>query len=237
MRWLLGLVLGLTLGISPAVAGMTAKEAAEKLEQSVVAVTYKGDTICTAAKIGPGQFLTALHCLAKGEKLVMPNGRILKIRSALVGFEGKPMTHGVSGRDEDWAILNTTDDDQYVPALELACTEEAYLGQAVAYMGFPWPTQLMFGLGHVTTVAPMDVNGPNMDIGTDVPAAPGASGSPVISMDTGKILGVLTEGIRGAHREVFVVGIESVKNMDACAGAGVAAVAALKAPSADALEK
>jgi V8-like Glu-specific endopeptidase len=236
MRWLLGLVL-VILGISPAAAGLTAKEAAEKLGKSVVAVTYKGDTICTAAKIGPSQFLTAGHCLISGEKLTMPNGRILKIKSVLAAFEEKATVGGVSGRDEDWAVLNTVEDDASVVPLELGCAEEPYLGQEIAYAGFPYPTQYALGLGRVTSIKPVLGGRNNLDYAMDVHAAPGASGSAVISLDTGKVVGVLTEGVP-ARTGFFMVGFESIKNTDMCAGiAGTAAVVAKAAPTADALEK
>jgi V8-like Glu-specific endopeptidase len=215
---------------------LTASEAAKLLQAAVVAVNYSGKTICSAAKIGPTQYLTAQHCLAFGEKVELPNGRLLKIVSILTSLEEKAaVKDSGSSRGEDWAIFNVAEEDNSVTALELGCTEELYLGQGIAYAGYPFPTQFAFGTGHITGVMPLlrEVGGGN-DFQTDVHAAPGASGSAVISLDTGKIVGILTEGVP-SRIGFFMVGMESVKSLDACS----TATAATKpvAPTADALAK
>jgi V8-like Glu-specific endopeptidase len=219
---------------APTNAPLTSKEVAEKLGKSVVALTDYSGAYCSAAKIGPKQFLTALHCVGYGDKVTLSNGRILKIKSVLAGLQEKPSAYNVSGRDEDWAIINTKDDDDTVVALEIGCSEEVYLGQEIAYAGFPHPTQYALGFGKITTVKPVLGGRNNLDYGMDVHAAPGASGSAVISVDTGKVIGILTEGI-AARTGFFMVGLESVKNMDVCETAP--APATPKAPTADALEK
>lgn len=205
-----------------AVKPLTVREAAEKLQKSVAAVTYRSQTICSAAKIGPGQFLTAFHCLQWGETITLQNGRILKIKSVLATMQPKPVdtaNKAKKERDEDWAILNTVDDDESVVALELGCNDTPYLGMQVAYAGFPAPTQYAYGSGHITSVFPMDGTSNNLDYAMDVHAAPGASGSAVISMDTGRVIGILTEGVP-SRVGFYMVGIESVKNLDAC-GPGI----------------
>jgi S1-C subfamily serine protease len=223
----------LTLAVSPALA-LTPKEVAEKLGASVVGITYKGQTICSAAKIGPAQFLTAQHCLMMGEAVKLPSGRLLRIKSILTSFETKKQVESSArDRQEDWAILNTVEDDLLMPALELGCEEEVYLTQEVAYAGFPYPTQYALGFGRVTSLKPTYPTGNNLDYIMDVHAAPGSSGSAVISVDTGRVIGILTEGVF-AKIGAFMVGFESVKNLDQC---GAPAQQIVKAPTADALEK
>jgi V8-like Glu-specific endopeptidase len=214
---------------------LTIPAAAQWLQQSVVAVTYRGDNICSAAKIGPGQFLTAFHCLNGGIKIETQKGRILKIKSVLAAFEEKKPKAGRGDRDEDWAIINTVEDDESVMTLDLGCDEKLYLGQGIAYAGYPYPTQYAFGVGHITGLLPL-VRGGNHDFQTDVHAAPGASGSAVISLDTGRIIGVLTEGVP-SQAGFFMVGMESVTSLDACDGMEMAVIPSAAGPTADALEK
>ena len=214
---------------------LTARQVAETLGNTAVAVTYQGSTICTAARIGPSQFLTAKHCLVDGQAIELPNGRRLKVKSALVAQEIKDSVAGRAGRDEDWAIINTVEDEPTVQILVLACGEEPYLGQEVAYAGFPHPTQYALGLGRVTSIKPVLERANNLDYVMDVAAAPGASGSPVISLDTGAVIGILTEGVFSRFGP-FMVGFESIQNLDACEGFTPADTPS-GLPSADAMEK
>lgn len=192
------------------------KHIAEVLSNSVVAVIYKSGIMCSASKIGPHTFLTARHCVEAGETLRLSGGRTLHIQSVLIAQQEKPRIGTVSGRHEDWAVLNTVEDDDAVASLQLACGETPYLGQELAYAGYPDPTQFSIGFGRITTVQPMNNGANGADYGMDVHAAPGASGSPILSLDTGKVIGILTEGISNSRVGAFMVGFESVAGMDAC---------------------
>lgn len=206
-------LLTIGMGIPPYAnaAELTPKEAATKLGESVVAIVQGSDTICSASKIGSHQYLTAGHCVDSEFHIYTQNKKSLYFKSVIETLQKKD-----AKRNEDWAILNTVEDDDAVKPLTLACKEEIYLGQGVAYAGYPDPTQYAFGTGHVVTIKPTTHTPNNMDIGMDVAAAPGASGSAVISMDTGEVVGILTEGIPGERVGFWLVGFESIKNLDLC---------------------
>lgn len=215
------LVALLALGVSPYASAteLTPKDAAALLGKSVVAVSENGtDNNCTATKIGDHQFLSANHCTNMANPvLILQSGERYHVKSALVAAQQKKDSFSVGRiRDEDWAIFNTVEDDKDMPAMKIGCTEEPYLGMAVAYAGFPYPTQYAFAMGHITTLKPVLGGHNNADYGMDVHASPGSSGSAVISMDTGNVIGILTEGIMEDRAGVFMLGFESVKNMDAC---------------------
>lgn len=219
-KWIMPVTVALFLigmnGYAPA-AELTPKEAAALLGKSVVSVSENGvDNNCTATKIGDHQFLTAKHCIMDA-KIILQTGQIFHVKSAVVAMQEKKDIRSVGRtRHEDWGIYNTVEDDTNMPAMKLACTEDVYLGQAVAYAGFPYPTQYSFAMGHVTSLKSVLSAGNNLDYAMDVHASPGSSGSAVISMDTGNIIGILTEGIMEDRAGVFMIGMESIKNLDAC---------------------
>lgn len=204
----------LTLGLG-AQAEMTTKEAADLLSPSVFsfATTRSGDAFCTATKIGPKEYLTALHCAMSLEthwRLESVEGEYAFIRSVTASVGEK------SGRGklrEDWAVLNATAENE-APALPLGCSDPHYVGESVAYMGFPQGLVRAFGRGYVST---MKGTRNNADIFVDLPAAPGASGSAVISLDNGHIMGVLTEGVLNTRTtEFYMIGLESIEHLDQC---------------------
>ena len=203
------LVLLLSLFIpTPASAELTPKEAANLLINSVVELNNKS---CTAAKIGPYQYLTAKHCVSSKMKLASKSYSMWA-KSVLMAWQDKAK----GNRKEDWAIINTATDTDDIKALTLGCNEEIYLGMRVAYAGYPNPTEFSFGMGAVTSLLPSRNRKNNLDYMMDVHAAPGASGSPVISMETGYIIGILTEGVINGRIGAFMVGFESIKGLDLC---------------------
>ncbi len=213
--------LGVALLTAPAQGAPLAlvTRAAELLSASVVRMTVGGSNLCSASKIGPATFLTAAHC-ARG---LRDNYRIERSGSRW-GYQFiKSITITVSEkkngrRSEDWAVLHASTEDEEITALELACSEEIYLGMPVAYAGFPAEVDFAFGIGYVASVNRVDNSGRNdADFVVDLQAAPGASGSPVISLVSGKIIGILTEGVFSG-RVPFLVGIESIKGLDLCDG-------------------
>jgi hypothetical protein len=82
-------------------------------------------------------------------------------------------------------------------------------------MGFPESMDRAFGKGYISTLEQGEQN--NADFFIDVPVAPGASGSAIISLETGHIIGVLTEGVVNTRtREFYLTGVESIEHLDAC---------------------
>lgn len=195
---------------------MTPADAAKLLVSSVVEMSIGSRGVCTASKIGPSTFLTAAHCARRlSDNFRLNHGWDYQyIKEITIAVSGKPD----GSRKEDWAILHTTFENKELKSLQIGCNEKVYLGMPVAYAGYPGPVDFAFGLGYVTSVNKITKSGSNADFLIDVQAAAGASGSPVISLDTGRIIGILTEGIRTPARGFFLVGIESIRSLNLCDG-------------------
>lgn len=204
--------------LTPARAGepLTTRQAAELLTASVVEMTTGGAQNCTASKIGPATFLTAAHCArALRDNYRVEHGYAYQyIKSITITVSEKDYQ-----RTEDWAVLHATTVNEDLKTLSLGCTEDIYLGMPVAYAGFPGPVDFAFGVGHVASTKKMRNSNNGADFAIDVQAAPGASGSPIISLDTGSIIGVLVEGIYAQRAGAFLVGVESIRSLDLCEGA------------------
>lgn len=198
---------------------LTIRESAVLLSSSVVRLSrsfggsYNYSSICTASKIGKMAFLTARHCVSN----LSANYRVEKdfeyqyVKTLIVTVSSKRRN-----RKEDWAILKMTSENTKLWSLKIGCTEDIYLGMPVAYAGYPEPIDFAFSSGQVTSINPSNARNANADFTVDLAAAPGASGSPVISLDTGNIIGILTEGVYSRRIGAFMVGIESIRNIDLC---------------------
>lgn len=197
-------------------AEMPTSEAAKLLDKSVVEMTIDGKPHCTAAKIGPAEFLTAGHCVRglKSDYRLLAQANTETVISVTTGVARKDQN-----RTEDWALLHTATPNDSWDALALGCDEEPYLGMPIAYMGYPSGVQRMFAVGYISSLTPRENNRKpigNSDYIVDLTGAPGASGSPIISLETGHIIGILTEGVIDRNVGVFAVGIESIKWLDRC---------------------
>ncbi len=215
-KFFVTLIMSLAL-LSSAHAEMTPKEAAVHLEKSVVALKKSwGDPFCTGFKIDVKTYLTANHCarsIDSNTRLVSNfSNDYLYVRSVIRTTQEK----NSGNRDEDWAILNTSTENEELSSLVLGCDEEVYLGMPIAYAGYPAPMDFAFGIGTVMSLNKVSNSRNDLDFIVDVQAAPGASGSPIISLDTGNVIGVLTEGVSSSRRGAFGVGIEHIANLDIC---------------------
>ncbi len=215
-KLLLSLVLSL-IALGSVHAEMTPKEAALHLEKSVVALKKSwGDPFCTGFKIDVKTYLTAGHCtrsIDSNTRLVSNYSHdYLYVRSFIRTTQEK----NSGNRDEDWAILNTSAENEELFSLDLGCDEEVYLGMPIAYAGYPAPMDFAFGIGTVMSLNKVSNNLNDLDFIVDVQAGPGASGSPIISLDTGNVIGVLTEGVYASRAGAFGVGIEHIANLDIC---------------------
>ena len=187
---------------------------AEKLEASVVEMTKGGSPACTATKIAPSRFLTARHCVSSiGTNFRLEFGlRYMWPKSVLISLEEK-----LSSGREDWAVLITSEVNDEIAVMELACDEDVYLGMPVAILGFSFPTAPSFSVGIVASLEKMRAKGSDADFVIDVQAGPGSSGTAVVSMDTGKIIGVLIEGVfRSSGQGAFFVGVQTISETDMC---------------------
>lgn len=191
---------------------LTVPEAAKLLSPSVFSFGTNRDTFCTATKIGPREYLTALHCaydLETNWRLESVDGEYAFIRSVLASVSEK-----TDERREDWAILIASSEND-APAMMLGCGDPHWVGEPVAYMGFPEGLERAFGAGYISTMKKGSRN--NADIFVDLPVAPGASGAAVISLTNGYIMGVLTEGVLNTRTtEFYMTGVETIESTDQC---------------------
>jgi V8-like Glu-specific endopeptidase len=198
---------------------MTSADAAKLLTGSVVQMSVGNRGICTASKISPSTFLTAAHCarsLSDDFRLIhnIDTWSYQFIKSITITVAEKED----GKRKEDWAILHTETENKDLAALQIGCNEKVYLGMPVAYAGYSNPVDFAFSVGYVASVNKITKSGSNSDFLIDVQASAGASGSPIISLDTGRIIGILIEGIRTPQRGFFLVGIESIRSLSLCDG-------------------
>ena len=183
----------------------TPAEMAIKLNASTA--EYGG---CTASKIGEQMWLTAKHCV-RSSRIETETGYLYP-RSVTLAWQDK-----TGGRKEDWAIVNTATADRSIPALQLGCNDSVYPGMPVAYLGFPGKTDRAFIMGYVSTMRQVRNGGANgADWVLDLPVAGGASGAAIVSMHTGHIIAIVTEGVTSARTGFFLAAAESVKNLDWC---------------------
>lgn len=205
-------VVALGLAAPAAAESLTPKDAAEMLTGAAVEVLHGNRVVCSGAKIGEKQFLTAKHCLGRDMK-VRWDYSTHAVRSVLMGIGDDEDEKGY-----DWAVLNTFTDSDKIDTLAISCDEEPYLGMPVAYMGFPIPfTEPAFFTGHVASVDPIGRSYYNHNFAVTANAAPGSSGSGIISMDTGFVIGVLTEGVlRDRFYGLIATGIDTFPKEDLC---------------------
>lgn len=197
----------------PAVA-QSPRDVATRLGESVVELTRAGNPTCTATKIGPTKFLTAKHCVT---------GLDTNFRLEF-GFDYSwpksvtiPIDKKSDGRAEDWATLTTFQDVPKIKIMELGCLEEIYLGMPVAFLGFSYPTAPSFSMGMVSSVEKTRNSSLNSDFTVDVQAGPGASGSSIMSVKSGRIIGVLVEAVMAQRgMGMILVGVQAIRYTDMC---------------------
>ena len=202
--------------IGAAAADISVKEAVSSLSSSTVVLESNGSKVCTASKIGPSTYITAGHCIwgATDSKF--------RINKDYDYHYVKSVTFSVlSNNDgasyEDWAILNTSSDNKDRPALVVSCEDEPRLGLPVATMGYPNPAKKeVFGMGYISSIGSIDSYSSNTEIIVDVPGNPGASGSPIISMESGKVVGILIEIAVGHAIGSTMTGITSIDTVGLC---------------------
>jgi len=193
---------------------LTAHEAFEVLDKSVVEFTkYPGKTMCTATAIAPRTFLTAGHCI-KGEAtfIVDQYGNEFKVSSVTVGVG---MKEDYPGLQKDWAIVHT---DLYVPGISyvaIGCDETLYVGMPVAYLGYPYPLNRHLGVGIISSIIEPDIITSNTAMAS-FNASSGASGSAVISLDTGNIIAILTTILTPPPGILLATGLEPISETDYC---------------------
>ena len=198
-----------------AIEPFTNKQAYDLLYSSVAKLRQNGKDACTAFKIGPKRYMTASHCVG-GFPLSAPilsifieEGYVIEqVRSFVISNQKKK-----GGKLEDWAVLNLVDDTDQI-ALILSCTHKVSPSEGVATYGYPGMSHPQFSTGMVTGMGP-HTSGHGSEIIVNLHVDGGASGSPVISLKTGGVIGVLTEGIPGRFGQIGT-GLERITGVDEC---------------------
>lgn len=170
---------------------------------SVVELQGNNKTLCTATQIGDTVFLSAGHCFGMANSTHIRKGdEVREIKSKHFKFEP----------GSDWAVFYTDEPIEGNKNLPLACEEEVYVTMDIATLGHPAPFLYDYIEGKVTgnTLRPRKGKEPGSDYFSDVMTGGGASGSSVVSMDTGGIVGVLVEGFFNNLRTSFRMGFQEI---------------------------
>lgn len=194
---------------SQAEAPESATGTAEHLSSAAVYLDLGGIGHCSAAKIAPRTFLTAGHCVRQWPTyMALQWGEYTaSVQSVLVSRQ--PKDGGM--HNEDWAVLFTKYENPAIKALELNCSGAPYLGQPVAYVGYPNVLNLTFGVGNVTSTDPTRTGDGESDFWVNIPAAGGASGSALVDRSTNKVIGIMIEMLGE-----FMTGVQDIRDTDMC---------------------
>lgn len=200
---------------------LTVKGAAALLSPSVFELKKDGKFHCTASLIGPRQALTARHCVsdATSKYVIERESQKFYPRSVLTSLQDGSPRDGL----EDWAILNLATPAASVPTLTLGCSDDVYVGLPVAYFGHPAPFKSIFRVGYVTsletrTALPGGRKLP-FDVQTSLQVSGGGSGSAVLNLETGRVIGVMTHftaAPRSGSGTLFGSGFQAITGTDFC---------------------
>jgi hypothetical protein len=207
---------------------LSIKEAFTSLDESVLKMEHRGDKVCSASKIGPRSFLTARHCVVDLAAIMPNKERTVRLQRSKTWLTVLPASVEVGMlKGEDWAVFHTYSDTPDIPMLQLGCGEEVELGDRMVTAGYPTIFNKVIVTGLVASVEEIDhylKDEVGSEFWVDFPSGGGASGSPVISLKTGKITGILVEGVRTPA----LTGIESVDVLSICVIRKMARDAALE---------
>lgn len=194
---------------------LTRYEAVHILSHGTAVLTRYGNKTCTVWKAGEKLFATAGHCSGAVSK----SSQIKQMGDRWKNTNIKSLVYPINtekdgGKTADWMLLNTSHVMEEMGALSLGCGDELKIGEPVAVGHYPAGLNFSVSFGHVMT---MDVtsNRNNAVIAVDAAGAPGSSGAPVISLETGRVVGIVIEGIVSRFG-AFAMGLESINNFDLC---------------------
>lgn len=203
------------LSVRPATAAsLTNYEAVDVLSKGTAVMQRWSSKFCTVWKAQEKVFVTAGHCRSSVNTSVQikQSGKYDYTYIKSISLPISSQKGG--GKDEDWMVLHTEDVMDDMVALPIGCGDELKMGEPVAIGHYPAGLDFSVSFGHIMTLD-VDNNRSNAVIATDAAAAPGSSGAPVISMETGRVIGMVIEGIVSRFG-AFAVGLESVENLDLC---------------------
>lgn len=185
-------------------------ERIESLTHSVARLLQNGNEICTVSKIAPKRFLTARHCVSNypnAEFMVQYNAPSDEGRGVISSLEYAIVTSvHVGGRSKgkggrgtaDWAVLYVDEGIESMRELRFECVEPPRMGQDLATMGYPSPMGRYYSEGFISSLE--DTTGANptlrsWDFYASLLGAPGSSGAPVVSLTSGRLVGIMVGGV------------------------------------------
>lgn len=183
----------------------TTKDTADTLLNGIAELYSDNDFRCTAFKVDKQRYVTAKHCM-----LSLHNS--YKIRGGKEWSRVRTVTYPFN-EQQDWVEFTVSKEHKEIKALELGCKTPLHVGMPVAYAGHPVPMKNFFSAGYVTTTVRPDYDGVDSDFTTNLTASGGASGSPVMSIETNRVVGILIEGL-GSSRNI--TGAQSIKDVSIC---------------------
>jgi len=182
-----------------AFAQIPPKESCAKFSKAVVLIQIGNQTGTGFIATSDGYILTAGHVVSglKPPQVanIIRDGKLLGV-ATLVGsaFDGNPVS--------DYAVLKI--EQTNLPFLELASGSSVPAGTDITVIGHPTSTQLPFLFclqGTIAAIQPVGVLAQNVLFYQGV-SVKGLSGSPIISRDTGKVIGVVTLKLTGITQEL-----------------------------------
>ena len=199
----------------PAVAEpLTNYEAVEILGKGTAVMQRWSSKYCTTWKAQDKVFVTAAHCRGTVSSSVQikqsTNYGYTYVKSIVLPVS----TEKSNGKDEDWMIMNTEETMDEMVALPIGCGDGVKIGEQVAIGHYPAGLNFSVSFGTVMT---LDITSSRNRavIATDAAGAPGSSGAPVISMETGRVIGIVTEGLVSRFGS-FAMGLEDINIIDLC---------------------
>ena len=169
--------------------------------RATVPVPFDGDR--------KGSGLGAGFVVDAGRGWIMTNAHVVgrspsRIEVAFIGQEFAEATKVYVDPFLDLAIVRVTDRAQMagVETPRLECAAVPPVGHPVGAFGHPWRLQFTGTRGIVSGVT---AKYRTELLQTDAPINQGNSGGPLISLETGRIVGINTAGIRGAQNTNFAV--------------------------------
>jgi len=196
----------------------------KKIKKSIVAIGFNPNpqqiTIVGSgfAISDDGKILTAAHLYnqinEEQRKGLKANVMIKEVRDSVENYEWIPLTLIKKDDASDLAVFQLERyQDTLLRKTELGDSEKVEIGQEVYFIGFPYAAQLIndgFGLtlimnkGIISNIKRDGVDPEHKRnwLIVDAISNPGNSGCPLIDMDTGKVIGIMTIAFRTQSRTV-----------------------------------
>ena len=197
---------------------LTRYEAVDLLRSGSAVMKRWSQKFCSTWKVADKTFVTAKHCASGINSNITVRQLGDTWDSSTVRSVTIPIGSDKEGnKDQDWITYTIHDTMKDMVALPRGCGHELKIGEPIAIGHYPAGLNFSVSFGSVITLDTDLGRRSNAVIAIDGAAAPGSSGAAVISMETGKVIGIIIEGIVSRFG-AFAIGLESVDNFYLCDG-------------------